>query len=30
VLSLVEIRELVNRMLEQNRPYLPQFRLFTT
>ncbi|HNS49492.1 MAG TPA: alpha-galactosidase [bacterium] len=29
VLSLAEIRELVNRMLEFNRPYLPRFRAFT-
>jgi alpha-galactosidase len=26
VLSLAEIRDMVNRMFEQNRPYLPQFR----
>jgi len=28
VLSLAEIREMVNEMLEQNRAYLPQFRHF--
>ncbi len=28
VLSLAEIREMVDRMLEQNRPYLPQFKHF--
>jgi hypothetical protein len=28
VLSLAEIREMVNQMFEQNRPYLPQFRNF--
>jgi alpha-galactosidase len=28
MLSLAEIREMVNRMLEQNRPYLPQFKHF--
>ena len=26
VLSLAEIRQMVNQMFEQNRPYLPQFR----
>jgi len=29
VLSLAEIREMVNRMFEQNRPHLPQFKHFT-
>lgn len=28
VLSLAEIRQMVDRMLEQNRPYLPQFKHF--
>ena len=28
VLSLAEIEEMVNKMLEQNRPYLPQFKHF--
>lgn len=28
VLSLAEIREMVNKMFEQNRPYLPQFQHF--
>ncbi len=28
VLSLVEIKEMVNSMLEQNRDYLPTFRHF--
>ncbi len=28
VLSLAEIREMVNRMFEQNRAYLPQFKAF--
>ena len=28
VLSLAEIEDMVNRMLEQNRPYLPQFKHF--
>jgi alpha-galactosidase len=29
VLSLAEIKEMVNRMFEQNRPHLPQFKHFT-
>jgi alpha-galactosidase len=29
VLSLAEIRQMVNQMLEQNRPYLSQFKHFT-
>jgi alpha-galactosidase len=29
VLSLAEIKEMVNEMLEQNRPYLPQFKHFS-
>ena len=29
VLSLAEIRQMVNQMLEQNRPHLPQFKYFT-
>ncbi len=29
VLSLAEIKQMVNEMLEQNRDYLPQFGLFT-
>ena len=29
VLSLAEIREMVNAMLQQNRKYLPQFKTFT-
>jgi alpha-galactosidase len=28
VLSLAEIEQMVNQMLEQNRPYLPQFKHF--
>jgi alpha-galactosidase len=28
VLSLAEIKAMVNEMLEQNRDYLPQFRHF--
>jgi alpha-galactosidase len=28
VLSLAEIKQMVNQMLEQNRPYLPQFKHF--
>ena len=28
VLSLAEIREMVNAMLAQNRPHLPQFKTF--
>ncbi|MDQ3856403.1 MAG: alpha-galactosidase [Chloroflexota bacterium] len=28
VLSLAEIRQMVNEMFEQNRPYLPQFQCF--
>jgi alpha-galactosidase len=29
VLSMAEIKQMVNEMLEQNRPYLPQFKHFT-
>jgi len=28
VLSLAEIKQMVNQMFEQNRPYLPQFNHF--
>ena len=28
VLSLAEIKQMVNQMLEQNRSYLPQFKHF--
>jgi len=28
VLSLAEIREMVNKMFAQNQPYLPQFKHF--
>jgi alpha-galactosidase len=29
VLSLAEIKQMVNQLFEQNRPYLPQFKHFT-
>jgi len=29
VLSLAEIREMVNEMFQQNQPYLPQFKYFS-
>jgi alpha-galactosidase len=29
VLSLAEIKEMVNEMLQQNRDYLPQFKHFS-